>query len=63
MSFLPGEACMAAEQGRNHLRLNFTFPTTRQIGQGIERLARALAVVSEERAPRRAVGSETRPIT
>ncbi|MBI5543674.1 MAG: PLP-dependent aminotransferase family protein [Deltaproteobacteria bacterium] len=62
VSFLPGEACYVDEPVENHLRLNFTFPSARQIRQGVERLGKALQAAAVEPDSRRAAGSETRPI-
>jgi DNA-binding transcriptional MocR family regulator len=63
VSFLPGEACRVGETADNHLRLNFSFPSVRQIRVGVQRLAHALEEASAKAAPRPTAGNETRPIT
>jgi DNA-binding transcriptional MocR family regulator len=46
VSFLPGTACSAGDGGRRFVRFNFTFPSLKQIREGVRRFAEALRSVS-----------------
>ena len=62
VSFLPGRACYVDDPGAGFVRLNFTYPPSDRIAEGVARFAGALRDVVEE--PRIAVraAAGTRPI-
>ncbi|MEW6365519.1 MAG: PLP-dependent aminotransferase family protein [Acidobacteriota bacterium] len=50
VSFLPGGACFAGEPAEPHIRLNFSFPSEEQIGDGVLALMRAMRRAIDEPA-------------
>jgi 2-aminoadipate transaminase len=54
VAYVPGTAFYADEQGRNHLRLSYCYPTPERIREGVRRLA---GVLEEEVDLRATFGS------
>jgi DNA-binding transcriptional MocR family regulator len=62
VAYLPGAACFAEEPPAHHLRLNFSYPDSDQIREGVRRLAAALHRVAADPVPRARAAGETPPI-
>lgn len=63
VAFVPGGAFYMEGEGRNFIRLSFTFPDHEQIREGIKRLMESLDKLADEAiVPRTASAAEVKPI-